>query len=261
MKKYVLMFLIGFLLVLGTSTLAQNSSDVKPGLLPDHPLVVFQDFFERLQVFFAFTPETRARVHIQLAEKRLAELNLAMEQNKTNLVPHLSEKFEKELNETEDEVNSAESEGKNVTELAEHVAAETYKHILVLQRVLNKVPDKAKESIEHAIEKSSHGHENAVEKILEHGNITGTVNITFTIENQTFTQTFNVTIEKNKTHVEKEGEHNETCEEEKCNESKVVIIQKPENKHEWGEETTTSIVNTTANTSTTTTTRGRSGED
>ena len=196
MKLLIILTIV--LLLMGIPTFAQNVSISQPGMLPDNPFHPFQDFFEQLQLFFAFSPEAKANIHLQLAEKRLAELNLVIEQNKTDLVPILSDKFEKELNDTENEINSAKTLGQNVTEIAQHVAGETFKHQLVLQNLLDKVPEQARPSIVNAINKSQEGHIAAVESILESGNATGNVNMTFVVGGQTFTQTFVVSSEHGK---------------------------------------------------------------
>lgn len=198
MKLKHLIVIFGFITIFGASTLAQTTSNLpNPGLLPDHPLFMFQNIFEGLQHTFAFSPEAKVNLHLQLAEKRLAELNLSIAENKTNLVPILTESFEKEVNDMKDELSSTAISEENVAGLAEHVAQETYKHKLVLEGVLAQAPEQAKEHIEHAINVSSHGHDEAVGNILEHGSDTGIVNVTFTVDDQTFTQTFNVTPKEN----------------------------------------------------------------
>lgn len=202
-----LSFAIGIFLVLGVTVFAQNITQnitlAQPGLLPDNPLHFFQSFYEQLQLFFAFNSQAKANVHLQLAEKRLAEMNLALQENKTDLVDTLSQDYDNEMNQTNTEIDNAKGLGQNVTALAEHVAEATFKHQLVLQNVLAKVPDQAKSAIENAIDASDNGHYQAVESIFESRNITGIVNVTFTIDNQTFTQTFNITIENGKTHIER----------------------------------------------------------
>jgi len=196
MKLLIILTIV--LLLIGIPVLAQSVTLMQAGLLPDNPFHPFQDFFEQLQLFFAFSPEAKANIHLQLAEKRLAELNLVIEQNKTDLVPILSDKFKKELNDTENEINSAKALGQNVTEITQHVAGETFKHQLVLQNLLDKVPEQARPSIGNAINKSQEGYIAAVESILESGNATGNVNMTFVVGGQTFTQTFVVSSEHGK---------------------------------------------------------------
>jgi hypothetical protein len=162
----ILALIVGIFLVLGITVFAQNITLVQPGLLPDNPFHGFQNFFEQLQLFFAFNPQAKANIHLQFAERRLAEMNLALQENKTDLVHALSQDYENEMNQTETEVDNAKGLGQNVTVLAQHVAEETFKHHLVLQNVLNKVPDQAKFAIEHAINVSSNGHNQAVESIF-----------------------------------------------------------------------------------------------
>ncbi|MBS3055004.1 MAG: hypothetical protein J4452_00750 [Candidatus Aenigmarchaeota archaeon] len=261
MKIHILPILFGFLLTFGYLATARNTNVViaSPGILPDNVFAVFQDVFERFQLLFTFSPQDKAKLHLQFAERRLAELNESIALNKTDLIPGLTQRFEREMNETDREINVTKASGQNVTELAEHVAAVTFKHRLVLQDVEENAPDQAKDNIEHAINVSSHGHETAVENILEHRNITGLVNVTFIVGNQSFTETFNVTTRENQTHVEKESEHNQSCE-ENCNETIRINPaghEIPQRAHE--EENETSNTNTTTIV-TTTTTRGKSGE-
>jgi hypothetical protein len=199
----ILALAVGIFLVLGITVFAQNVTLAQPGLLPDNPFHFFQDFFEQLQLFFTFGPQNKANFHLQLAEKRLAEMNLALQENKTDLVHTLSQDYENEMNQTETEIDNAKGLGQNVTALAQHVVEETFKHQLVLENVLNKVPDEAKFGIEHAINVSSNGHNQAVESIFESRNVTGIVNVTFIIDNQTFTQTFNITSAHGKPHIER----------------------------------------------------------
>jgi hypothetical protein len=160
-NKLILAGLIALLLI--TSVTAQELA--KPWLLPDNPFYPFQRVIERIQLMLTFDPEAKARLHLQFAERRLAELNEEIAKNQTQYMKGLYNDYEIEINETGKEVNATKGLGRNVTELAEHVSNATYKHVLVLERVLEKVPDQAKPSIEHAINVSINGHEQAVESI------------------------------------------------------------------------------------------------
>ncbi len=158
----ILALLIGIIFVLGIPSFAQNVTLTQPGMLPDNPFHGFQDFFENLQLFFAFSPQDKANVHLQLAEKRLAEINLAIQENRTDLVHSLSQYYDNEINQTQTEVDNAQGLGQNVTALAQHVAEETFKHQFVLQNVLSQVSDEAKFAIENAINASRHGDDQSV---------------------------------------------------------------------------------------------------
>jgi len=261
MKIHILSLLVGFLFAFGFFVTARYDGVViaSPGVLPDNVFAVFQDIFERFQLLFTFSHEGKAKLHLQFAERRLAELNQSIALNKTDLIPHLAQRFEREMNETRREINETKASGQNVTELAEHVAAVTFKHQLVLQDIKENVPDQAKDDIAHAINVSSHGHESAVENILEQENISGVVNVTFIVGNQSFTETFNVTTRENQAHIEKESEHNQSCE-ENCNQTIRINPAGhtiPQKAHE--EENKTSRTNATPIV-TTAMTRGKSGE-
>jgi len=165
------LFVTGLMVLLLISpVMAQELA--KPWLLPDNPFYPFQRVIERIQLMLTFDPEAKARLHLQFAERRLVELNETLVKNQTKYVEKLKIDYEDEMNETEKEVNVIQGLGRNVTVLAEHVSNVTYKHILVLERILEKVSDQAKPAIEHAINVSIRGHEQAVERILERINKT-----------------------------------------------------------------------------------------
>jgi len=196
MKKEMLAIVLIATVTFGLSgfVVAQTNDNLPPaGILPDNPFYGFKGFFEGLQLFLTFNPEGKANLHLQFAEQRLAELNQSIAENKLQNVQSLEKNYENELQGASRETNNTQALGRNATALAEHVAEETFKHTLVLEDLLNKVPAQAKVHIENAINTSEKGHDEAVQSILESRNVTGLVNLTFTIGNQTFTQSFNVT--------------------------------------------------------------------
>lgn len=212
-KLFALIFVSITILGISSMVNAQVTASANipsPGVLPDNPFYGFKKFVESLQLFFTFDPVSKAQLHLQFADQRLSELNQSIAENKTQNIPRLEQDYQNELNATEDELNTSQALGRNVTDLAEHVAAETFKHQLILQNLLGQVPDQARIHIENAINQSQTGHEQAVESIFASRNITGTVTVTFTIGNQTFTQTFNITQEHGQTHVEQPENETET---------------------------------------------------
>jgi len=192
---------------------AQSNATVSlpaAGMLPDNPFYGFGKFFEQLQLFLTFNSEGKAQLHLQFAEKRLAELNESIAEGKNQNIPSLETDYENELDDAQSEVNATQALGRNATALAEHVAEETFKHTLVLEDLLDKVPEQARVHIENALNKSEEGHDEAVGSIFESRNVTGTVTLAFTIDGQTFTQTFNVTMEHGRSKVERHGEETQT---------------------------------------------------
>jgi hypothetical protein len=163
------------------------------GMLPDHPLYGLKKFWEGAQMAFTFDHEGKARLHARFADQRLAEFNMSLSLNKMQLADGLQWEYSRELNDTQSELETDRGLGGNVTTLAEHVAAMTYKHHLVLEALLERLPESAKLGVQNAMDNSDRGHERAIETIMRSRNVTGTVNITFTIGNRTFTETYNVT--------------------------------------------------------------------
>lgn len=72
MKKILLIF---FVLILGSVVLAQeNGVGVSiPFLLPDNPFYFVNNIFESIQKTFAFSPQAKSSLAIELANKRLIE--------------------------------------------------------------------------------------------------------------------------------------------------------------------------------------------
>jgi len=195
MKKLFVLFIFGiFALVLSAPVLAQaqatnnatgeNILETRAGTLPDSPFYGLKRFGEGIQTFFTFDQVEKAKLKYKLAQLRLAEVDAMARLDKTQLAENALKDYEAELNETANDEKKLSAEGRNTTELADIVGNNTYRHILVLQKVYNKVPDSAKTAIRKVIEKSMEKHEKISERIA--GN--NTVNITITIGNETVTR-------------------------------------------------------------------------
>lgn len=137
-----------------------------PGTTPDSPFYGLDRAVERIRLALARDRVRKARIRLKIAEERLAELKAMTERGKPEFAQRLMRDYESEINETEDDIDAERALGRNVTELAEHVSNVTYKHVLVLERVLEKAPEPARIHIEHAMNVSMRGHERAVASIL-----------------------------------------------------------------------------------------------
>jgi len=138
---------------------------MNPGITPDNPFYGLDRALERIRLMLTLNKEAKIKLRLMLAEERLAEAKVMAEANKIKLSEELVKEHEKEIETIENEIKEAEERGINVTELVELVSNVTYKHVLVLQEVLERVPEQAKPSIEHAISVSLKGHLTASEKI------------------------------------------------------------------------------------------------
>jgi hypothetical protein len=137
----------------------------KPRITPDNPIYFFKILLERFQIWITFDPEARAKLRLYLAENRLAEMKTVIEKGKLEVIERLSTEYEKEMNESNKDIDKAVSLGRNVSGLVEHVAKVTKKHISVLESLLDKVPQVAIPHIKLAIDVSSRGYLKAIENI------------------------------------------------------------------------------------------------
>lgn len=135
------------------------------GSLPGSSGYKLKIWWENLRARLILKEENRQIFKIKLLGQRLAELKKLQEIGKAELVVELAKKYETSLAEIENDADKLRALGKNTTLLQEHIVNMTYKHIIVLESVLEKVPDSAKDAIEHAINVSQRGYENALSHI------------------------------------------------------------------------------------------------
>jgi len=152
-------------LILVSSVIAEELPNA--GILPDSPLYPVKILFEKVHVWLTFNSEAKTKLTLHYAGERLSELNETIRMGKWQYVEKLKEEYENDINETEVEMNKTFGLGRNATALAEHVCNMTYKHILVLQVVLEKAPESAKKGLERAINASINGHENCLGRLEE----------------------------------------------------------------------------------------------
>lgn len=145
----------------------------EPGILPGSMWYGFKTAFQNLRLAL-LRNEARERYRLRLLDLRLAELKkleeLSSELNASGKntekiearIEKLTERYENQLELSEERIEKLSALGRNVTLLREHVANMTRKHVLVLSIVSEKVPDKARSAILKAINKSIEGNEKAV---------------------------------------------------------------------------------------------------
>ncbi|MBI2044071.1 hypothetical protein HYT24_01780 [Candidatus Pacearchaeota archaeon] len=141
MKTFVLFLTL--LIVFSVFVSAQAEELGSPGITPDSPFYFLDVFFDTFQ-----SPES-------VADEKAAEVvAMAESQNEVALTKSL-EYYEKSITKLQERAQSDEN-------IAEKVADQTTKHLTVLARVLESVPEKARPSIEKAVENSAKGREEAI---------------------------------------------------------------------------------------------------
>ncbi|MFZ3077659.1 MAG: DUF5667 domain-containing protein [Candidatus Aenigmatarchaeota archaeon] len=195
MKKLFVMFVFGVLAISMAPMVFAQSSETgnatgetiigeNAGTLPDSPLYGLKKFGEGIQSFFTFDQIEKAKLKYRLAQLRLMEADAMARINKTQLAENMMKEYENGLADVEADENTISAAGRNVSSIADLVGNNTYRHILVLQKVYEKVPDSAKPAIKKVLENSMNRQEKIAERIA--GN--STVNITITVGNETVTR-------------------------------------------------------------------------
>ena len=138
----------------------------KPGIKPGNFLYFFDTAFEKINLFFTFSPEKKAQKALEYADERLAEAEALTGEKDTNAVKTAVTGYESSIALAAEESKRIKDKGKAEGLLAS-IADSTSKHQEILSDVLSKVPDEAKEAIMKAIEASKNGQEEATKQISE----------------------------------------------------------------------------------------------
>lgn len=158
---------VSFLITLLFAGVAQaQANDLpEPGILPDSPFYFLKSWSETIGAFFTFGDVAKAERFVNLSEKRLAEANTLVEKGKPEIAEKAILRYQEQLGKGLAKVEEAKAKGLNTDEVLAKVAESTLKHQAVLADVYEKVPEQAKEAIEHAIEASIRGHEESLKAV------------------------------------------------------------------------------------------------
>ena len=159
-KKIITIAILGVLVFSGTAH-AQTSDLPDPGVLPGSPFYFVKIFFEGIGTFFTFGNSVKAERYLGLAEKRLAEAEALAAQG--------DERAQAAVTRYEEQYTKAKERAERTAnpDLKAQVADATTKHISVLDEVLNKVPEQAKESVRAVKERSISGQLEALRGIAQ----------------------------------------------------------------------------------------------
>lgn len=148
MAKKILSLIVGILLLINP-VFAQNEVEVEAGITPDSPLWGIDIAIEKIVMLLTLKPEDKANLGLQRANERLAEIQVMIQQNKTQSMNRAEMERNTIINEVE----------RNTAGLSEEhrqfVLERLQKHVDRLNEVKEKAPEQAQIGLETAIEKSS----------------------------------------------------------------------------------------------------------
>lgn len=141
MSKFKLLLtslFVALFLVIPSSVLAYNaavlgeatpsaSTDIGPThsgpglILPDSHFFFLDEWKQQLRLFFAFTPEHKAKVHMAIAGERLAELRIMLLRNNSKGIRVGLAGISSNLTDAADSLYQAQLSGRDVKELAKQI--------------------------------------------------------------------------------------------------------------------------------------------
>jgi spore coat protein CotF len=133
---------------------AQEAGLPDPGVKPDSILYGLDRAIERIELALARGHANKAEVHLNHAQERLAEVKALVEENKIEDVEDTLEDYQEEMEEASNEINEAQGIGQNVSALVKEINESIDKHVAILQLVVDKVPEQAKEAIQRNIDRA-----------------------------------------------------------------------------------------------------------
>ena len=162
-KIFILGIVLGiFLFLVVKVTLGQDEILSDAGLTPDSAFYFLEIIAEKIGNLFTFGDKAKAERMLTLMEERMAEAQKMLKEGKTNHAQKAFARYQAHLQECEKRLEKMEKEGKSIDDVVKKVATATERHIGVLEKVYEKVPDQAKDAILHAMEVSLTGQEKAL---------------------------------------------------------------------------------------------------
>ena len=134
-------------------------------LTPDSRLYFLKRISEGLGTLLTFGDEAKAERYAKLANRRLVETKMMIDEDGSEAIENVLARYEEQLEKSLKRVERAKERGKDVTDVTEVVARATTWHISVLDEVLDRVPEQAREAIEKAKEVSANSQINALNSL------------------------------------------------------------------------------------------------
>jgi len=162
--KLFSVIILSLLLVLAFFLPVQASAVTNPGVKPGSFFYFFDTTFEKIGLFFAFSPEKKAEKALEYADERLAEAEAVIEN--AEAVKTAITNYESNIALATEKSKEVKDRGQAESLLAS-IQNNSSKNQEILSAVLVKVPEEAREAITQAIEASRRGQKEAAKQIAE----------------------------------------------------------------------------------------------
>jgi len=161
--RRLLVSLIAIVFLFSGTAYAQTDEELPhAGITPDNPFYFVDVWGKEIGLFFAFGAEAKAKKALEYAGERLAEAQVMAAKNKPKAVNGATNGYEEYVAIAIEKLVEVRGKGLDTAEMSELVALATSKHLVVLDGVMDIVPEEAKAAIGKAKEASMNGHKNAL---------------------------------------------------------------------------------------------------
>ena len=143
----------GLLQAEGESTQAVAEEEIEvslvnPGIQPDSFFYPFKLFFENVRTAFTFGDLAKAERFSNLAERRMAEAKTMIEKGEEKNAENVLNRYQNLLDNSLERSKKAQEAGRDSSAIQEKLAQMTEKHLLVLDKVVDKAPKMAQKAVE-----------------------------------------------------------------------------------------------------------------
>jgi F0F1-type ATP synthase membrane subunit b/b' len=148
-------------LLFGGTAYAQDEELPDPGITPDSPFYFLDTLGKKLGLIFAFGDEAKAKQALEYAEERLAEARAMALQSKLEEMAQAAGEYEQFMAMVNQRMQAA-AQNNASTNVSEKVALSAQKHLAIMDRVRDRVPEEGREALDRVRERSLKEQQNAL---------------------------------------------------------------------------------------------------
>jgi hypothetical protein len=150
----------------GGAAFAQDEELPNPGLTPDSPFYFLDKWGKNIGMFFTFGNEAKARKALKYAEERLSEARAMADKHRVREMERAANDYEGFMAMVNQRLEATAQQGLS-DNISERVALAAAKHLDVLDRVKDRVPEQAKQALTRARAASQNGQVNALRALAK----------------------------------------------------------------------------------------------
>ncbi|MCK4862785.1 MAG: hypothetical protein KAS25_00745 [Dehalococcoidales bacterium] len=155
-------------LFFGGTAYAQEEELPDPGLTPDSPFYFLDTWGKNVGMFFTFGNEAKARKALQYAEERLAETRVMAAKNRVRAMERAANDYDGFMAMVNQRLEATALQDIDISDnISEIVSLATEKHLRVLDRIKDELPEQAHEALTRARTASMNGQINALRALAK----------------------------------------------------------------------------------------------